>query len=375
MSFAIDISNPRIQNAMMNLGIEYDELVKAEIDDFYEKDAADEIVEMRFNYFNRKQQELIRKLKEFARETLVRELESKKKEEFSRSEGRKNSKIFETSFEAEIEKVREKHRKKISLTRLDMQKNYAELRNIKEKLNLGEIAREKNKEKVLEQREKMQKFKEKQLENLSKLKINERKNAKNARKCYSITPNRSIIRQKLSKSFYADTRDESSTIDDDIGLKILKYEEKMNKSRMIYTKNMESKRKAAQKLILRAEITSNIMKSKKQSAEEETLSKLIIKTNLAAQRRQNLLQEKNENRLKHRQEVLEKMDKATWKFKEQEKLSQTRAKAIEKRMEICDQIIAEKQNNWLKQLEFRNELQRLKDDEALNNAERKKRVM
>ena len=358
---------------MLNLGIEYEELVKAEIEDFYDKEVSDEVVQMRFSYFNRKQEELVRQIKQYAKESLLKELDRKKKENFSASEKEKKpSGLDNTDFNAELEKVREKHKKKIKLTKINIQDSFRELNAINEKLQTVEAMKEINKSKLLEKREKMQRFKDKQLENLENLRNTERKKPYQYRINYSSTPSKSIMRKKI-----LEYSEEGSICDsdDDIQVKIDQYEDKINKSRALYDKALDSRRKAAQKLILKAELASKLVQNKKQLNEEELLSKLLMKRKAAEDRRMHIIQSKMESRLKQRQQNLEKMDRAASKLREQESLNITKANAIERRMEICRQILEQKNLNWAKELEIRNEFQKLKDEEALNNAERKRRIM
>lgn len=44
-------------------------------------------------------------------------------------------------------------------------------------------------------------------------------------------------------------------------------------------------------------------------------------------------------------------------------------------MQASNSMLEKKYMNWKKELEIRNEIQRLKDLEAMTNAERKKRIM
>lgn len=52
-----------------------------------------------------------------------------------------------------------------------------------------------------------------------------------------------------------------------------------------------------------------------------------------------------------------------------------KAKDLEEKMQASNSMLEKKYMNWKKELEIRNEIQRLKDLEAMTNAERKKRIM
>ena len=71
----------------------------------------------------------------------------------------------------------------------------------------------------------------------------------------------------------------------------------------------------------------------------------------------------------------ERKQRAQTKIREREIFDKEKVKAIEKRMKISSGLLEKKQINWNKELELRNEMQRLKDEEAMLNAERKRRIM
>ena len=99
------------------------------------------------------------------------------------------------------------------------------------------------------------------------------------------------------------------------------------------------------------------------------------KSKQAENRRLNLLQKQSENLSKQKQQSLERREKASKKIKEQEKLVIEKGKAIERRMEMLNKLLEQKHLNWAKNLEIRNEFQRLKDEEAFYNAERNRRIL
>jgi hypothetical protein len=92
------------------------------------------------------------------------------------------------------------------------------------------------------------------------------------------------------------------------------------------------------------------------------------------ERRQNIMKTQTEKRIKHRQLAEERTERAKSNLEEQERKSSMRNKEIEKKIENSNTVLQQKQDRWGKELELKNELQRLKEEEIMSNAERKKRI-
>ena len=78
--YVLDVQKPRIQKAMLSLGIGTEELLEKTPDDFSGRDVKDEIRNLRYNFFIRKQQELIRQIKAFAKEDILKDFERNKQQ-------------------------------------------------------------------------------------------------------------------------------------------------------------------------------------------------------------------------------------------------------------------------------------------------------
>jgi hypothetical protein len=372
MNYAVDINSHRIKKAMLNLGLEPQELMVKDLEDFSSKDITEEIKNLRYNYYCKKQQDLVQKIKEMVRHDLQNSFQKNKLHHVVKKSLTSTFEHTETS--DELEKIKEKHNRQISAVLQSVQNSLKETQAIQEKLKNKEKAREKIISEVIKKKDKNLEFREKQQENYKKIKSIERKKAYFNRNCFSITPNKSISK-KMSLDFGNMDAKSEPDYEHEIITKIEKYEEKMKRSNVIYQFCMESKRKAAAKLIEKAETTTKAILSAKKANIEDKIAKMFMKSKAAEDRRISLIKEQSESFMKRKKISVERRELASERLKQQEILSTKKAKAIEKRMEISNKILEQKHLNWAKELQIRIEFQRLKDEEALNNIERKKRVM
>ena len=138
MNYVVDITHPRAKESMIALGISPEELVKKTLEDFEAKDIPEEIKQLRFSYFRRKQQELVRQLKQDIKHNILKSLEKNQKSNFSNTE---IIKIPEIKAD-ELAKIKEKHRKKITMTLQNTKKYFDEQRNFEEKKKKIELIRQ-----------------------------------------------------------------------------------------------------------------------------------------------------------------------------------------------------------------------------------------
>ena len=64
MSHIVDIKRPKIQKAIAELGINPDLLITKTLEDFKEDDLSTEILQMRYEYYTRKQLKLVKLIEE-----------------------------------------------------------------------------------------------------------------------------------------------------------------------------------------------------------------------------------------------------------------------------------------------------------------------
>ena len=270
MNYVVDITHPRAKESMIALGISSEELVKKTLEDFEAKDIPEEIKQLRFSYFRRKQQELVRQLKQDIKHNILKSLEKNQKSNFSNTE---IIKIPEIKAD-ELAKIKEKHRKKITMTLQNTKKYFDEQRNFEEKKKKIELIRQNAKSLQRQKIEQFQETREKHKENLKKIK--KIKNSKkylsyDKRNCVSVTPRLILTR----KETFSDTKNFEDISESDSECEILskieKYQEKMSKSKALYELCKETKRKAAAKLIEKAETITKAIKDSKQVDVQEMI--------------------------------------------------------------------------------------------------------
>lgn len=373
--YVVDLTNLRIQKAMLNLGIDSMEMVRKTIEDFGNKDTSEEVQIVRYNFYKRKQQELIRQIKEYVKDELMRGLEKsmqgKKQESVS-------NEILITSVTYPERKVsaRQKMTNKdiINKALLEEKETINYQKTLENKLRQGVELREKAQSALAKNRMKFYGFREKQKENLEKIRYDEQnKLSKTLRGYYSVSP--TSFSYKKKQSVYSKTQSRGSSITEiDIESQITKHEQKMNKSKNLHDLFTKTKKDAASKLLER-----NFKYPKATENQEkilsERLTKYVNKSKTAEVRRSEHRRQQSEIRERMREKHDERMTKAQSRVKEREYFDNEKARFIEKKMEISNGILEKKTLDWRKELEIRNEMQRLKDEEALSNAERKRRVM
>lgn len=373
--YVVDLTNLRIQKAMLNLGIDSMEMVRKTIEDFGNKDTSEEVQIVRYNFYKRKQQELIRQIKEYVKDELMRGLEKsmqgKKQESVS-------NEILITSVTYPERKVsaRQKMTNKdiINKALLEEKETINYQKTLENKLRQGVELREKAQSALAKNRMKFYGFREKQKENLEKIRYDEQnKLSKTLRGYYSVSP--TSFSYKKKQSVYSKTQSRGSSITEiDIESQITKHEQKMNKSKNLHDLFTKTKKDAASKLLER-----NFKYPKATENQEkilsERLTKYVNKSKTAEVRRSEHRRQQSEIRERMREKHDERRTKAQSRVKEREYFDNEKARIIEKKMEISNGILEKKTLDWRKELEIRNEMQRLKDEEALSNAERKRRVM
>jgi hypothetical protein len=359
---------------MENLGIEESELEKHSIEDFGNRETSSEIRALRFNYFSRKQQELIRQIKSFVREDIIHNREKKAK---SQPKSRYPKEVLLTSVvedsDNEMRKTRNNYKKLVDKTYFDLRDTFNERKAIEERLKSGEKNKKKAQSAVSKARVKIEEFKEKQKENLEKIKKSELKCLKVIiRPTNSASPKRFRCQNRFYEMKPARSRSES-LYESEIDEKISKYEEKMQKSTLLHQMTLQTKKNLASKMLER---NSKKEKSLNQDLNiVEKIQKLVMKNKTAEDRRFSYLRQQAENREKNKEKHDERALKVQSKIREREEIEEKKGKAIERKMKISSSLLQKKHENWMKELEIRSEMQRLKDEEALNNAERKKRIL
>jgi hypothetical protein len=373
-TYILDLNNPRVQKAMSSLSIDSSELIKKTPEDFVSKEISEEIKTLRYNFFVRKQQELIRKIKFYIKDEILRGIEKNEQKKHSNHSEMLLTTVYTNSKE-NFEKAKNKYQEILNKTFEEAKETFRDTKAIEEKLIQSRIKREQAKAEVSKKRMILLELREKQKENLEKIRKLEKKNlTQYYRASTSNTTTRVISRHKLMNS-QTILSNNASNSDIDISEKIEKYEEKMKKSEALYNLYMQSKKEAASRLLERSEKLSKNIENNKKVLIVEKISNLIKKSKTAENRRATYAKEQAKKREDTREKYDERRLRAQTRLKEREKHESARTKAIEKKMEQSFNLLEAKHTSWIKELELRNEFQRLKDEDVLHNAERKKKMM
>jgi hypothetical protein len=374
MSFAIDIENNRVQQSLRLLGIQEDDLMMRTFDDFVKKDTPEHIQRLRYSYHVKKQEDLVKLIKNHIKETILREIQVKSSKNKKSVLG--NKPTHKTSATPDpvdrLSRIKEKHQEKIEQTLKNLQESFTGLQALKKKLDEGESLRVKLRNENLNKFVKNQEYKEKQQENLSLLKKNERNRWRSKRNLSNITPRLSTSKKLSSRQSLSA---ESSKSNDEIQRFLEKYNEKMKKSQLVYQQHIENKRKIASDLSQKAENTCKAMKQGAKLENEDTFFRMVTKHKEAERKRKEIQEQRLETLERLKQSTQQKREKANLRLQEYEKHLKKKARAIEARSEIYSKIQEQKAFNWTRKLELKHEFKRLKDEEISFNAERKKRML
>ena len=358
---------------MQALGIESDELLLKSIEDFAGRGVNAEVQQLRYSYYTRKLKEVIRQLNSYIREEAMRRMQNlgnspnSPQQLFLTEEPMPEETVDEI---AEI-KLREKHKIIESLRETNdaIHNSIA----IEKRLQMGRDAKERVQSELISKRMKLQKFKEKQLENISKIRRDQEKKARTY-VAQHLTPRRDRV-SSVDPTYqsYSRTLTDFHESDEEIDSKISQLDQKMQRSQRNYERYIQQKREAASKLLEKN--ASHIVNDRSSELDVERIYKMIEKQKQVEARRHSFVIEQQEHREELRVKHKRRRSVALERIKEEQQLEILRAQAIERRMEVSERILKQKHESWIKELELKNELSKLKDEEALLNAERKKRIM
>ena len=343
MSYVLDINRVRIQKAMICLGIEADELKKKNLEDFFEKNVNEDIQNLRYSFFTRKQEELVRQIKACVKQEIIRYHEEKKQQ----SNNLSTLETFESTDnpEDELEKVKKKHKEHLTKHYEQVKESIQDFQAIETKLVKGQKAREEFRLSENRQQLKMKEFKQKQQENY--------KHAYKQKNLYpvsvsradfhSFTPLRNSSKKQLSQSPNSVSRSDSKT-EFEISTKIKKFEEKMDKSKALYNVFLQNKKEAITKILQKSLKGYKASENEKNQKFHEQFNKVILKNLVLEERRSQCLKVQTEKKLKQKQILDERSSRAKNNLEKKEKLFNLRSKTIEKKIERNNTTLQKKQD-------------------------------
>ena len=373
MSYILDINRELIKKALLCLGIESEELRRRNLESFQERGISEDIKHLRYNFFLRKQQELVRQIKAHIKEEILRSIAKKQESDKNISDILEEFDSIDTQ-ENKLEKVKQRYQVIINRYFTNTKECLLGNQELEYKLIQGKKIRETIKTSMSRQRMKMQELRIKQKENYeNKAKFKLDNSVCISRDSQSQPPSKSINRKMAGISPLSISKIDSYS-ELEISAKLKQYEEKMDKSKILYDNFMKNKKDAISRALERSVKSMKITEIEKNEEFNKKLSKIIEKSQSVEKRRDLFLKTQTENRI--RQQIIKdgRRVKAKETFNEKERLQQLKIQELERKMEKSHNLLEEKNDKWCKELELRNELQRLKEDEILLNAERKKRI-
>lgn len=369
INYAIDITRPRTKSAMLALGVHPDELIKKSLEDFAGRNVSKEVQQLRFNYYTRKLKEVIRQLTAFIKEENLRKIKTSLDKPESPAVFLTQLSTCEETVD-EIQEMKNQVKNRIGKDWEMMRKLENIQKDVDNRLCNGNKVRERVKSQVIERRKLKRRFQERQVENLARIQEEaERKILEYDRKV-----EKGLWRgraQSIDYSLISMSRRplQDSQNDLDVDLKLQQFDAKMKKSLKIHEKSLQSRQQAL--LSLRKAVKSPSIHN---SSLTDVL-KMLKKQEKVQARRHSMLQLQQEYRQKLREKHETRRSVALERLKDDELKEKRRTQAIERRMKASEDLLKEKHENWAKEMELKNELAKLRDEEALLNAERKRRVL
>ena len=273
MSYALDINNQRVKQAMDNFGIDKEELLIKTINDFGSKGTRDEIKKLRYDYYSKRLEETVRQIKDSLRSNTIRIKDDNMKKETIMSED--SISASQVLNENKRNFLNEKN-KEILITALEEIKE--ELALIPKKERPRSMAQPRsNKFSRIEQ------LKKTQQQNFNKIKQIEEVKVRKALNDTSYLPRsvKSAIRSRELKSLNNSLRKSLnySASEEEIVRKLNDYQEKIEKSKILHEQQINMKRGMVQ-----SQISINKL-DKASFNQDDIIFKIIERTKAVSERK------------------------------------------------------------------------------------------
>ena len=366
MSYALDINNPRIKQAMENLGIDKDELQIKSPADFGGKNAREEVKHLWFESYSKRLEETVRLIRNSLRSGTARIKDDslisptvRSGSECSVKTASGNRKIF----------LSEKN-KDILITALHEIKEEFTMEPQKERPRSMAHPRSLKASRI-------DQLKKNQQQNLDRIRNDEEVKVRKAlsdsftfaRGIHSARGNRDLksMNNSMKKSINLSASGNNSEIE--ITNKLEKFENKLEKSRALHEKQINMRREHVKSYIATVSVERPLL------PQEEIICRIMKRTSAASER-------KKEKYLKQR-EKWEKLkyanEKRVLKIQELEKeynnhISEKEA-TLMKKLTAAERIIRNRKESIGKEIELKIELQKIRDEEAYIKMRRAQRIM
>ncbi|CAG9323341.1 unnamed protein product [Blepharisma stoltei] len=397
-NYAIDITNQKVKDVMNDFGIDDNELVLKNIEDFQAPRVSPEIVKLRYDYYNRKVKDTVRRIRAELRNRRMSAINSANSinSEFLS----KNTSLYSNLSSPNIESIM-----KIEENRLDrLKKKHKQI--LVDTLQALEKAKKYNEDKSQTERgveralkERSEKFK-KRLQELKEIQKEKFKDSLNSQKIYQKTLDENINKsmmehikrekeyeemkknlarkndemlkekqKKIKKSKEGNIRDNENFI----RYQLSSIEEKYKKSDEKYLKEINKKKEKTQSMRKHwSTVNLNLEKHKKNNEVDKVLE--IIERQQEVDERKESIKRALEQKSKSKKELMrERKKQAYLRLKSEESEYNNRLKMIEQKLASSQKNIEQKEDDWRKEVTLRHELQRLKDEDSTTKVQRANR--
>ncbi|CAG9333913.1 unnamed protein product [Blepharisma stoltei] len=401
-NYAIDVTNNRVKQIMEEQGIEEDELLNKNLEDFADPRVTPEIQQLRFEYYTNKLKETVKRIRDILKDrtmTIIRRNslpdlhQSHNSNSISTERTTPKFQDLARAEEDRLNKLKEKQ-KKMLITTLSMLEKIDEVEKpIKNKRKSSSpILSPHDMNKSLKFKEKIESFKKIQEEKFKEKKKEQMQKQKNLYEKIIIDMKNHSEREQIieqQKKEAAKERDEALKRKQEEIKAVKEGEEIMNEHRiqeeldLMQEKIMKSEEKYVNEREQKLSKTLGLRKfwdlvlgnldKLKQTHEVEDVLKLIEKQEKVKKRREKI-QKKLEEEVNKRREKMEARKRAAQvKVANDEKELYKKVNYLEKRLTASQKNLAMKQDEWKKEVMLRKELQRLKELDGITKVERANR--
>lgn len=356
--YAVDLTKGKIKHAIAELGINAELLKLKSLQDFRDEDLNDEVANLRHDHYTKKQLDLVKMINDKVRESMLKPQKSISSRPV----------IFmtqvtdiEQSKTSETDKLKMIQQRKLINSLKDIERNILGGLEIDKRIEKSREAKQKHLSMKTVRKVAMEKFKEKQAENLTKIKKTEEKKSINTR--YSTSTPKA---QRTNSGEYYIKDNYLNETDPKIEEKIQSYEARMKKSQAVRENQISLKKSAVTKLL---EKFPPKQRENSLENESEKIIKLISKQEAFKERHDNMLAYQQTKRLKVKNDMEKRFEDVRKKLKNMD-LHDEKDMVLKKKLAKSEQILKQKHNEWMKKLEIRSEVHRLKEESIAIELER-----
>jgi hypothetical protein len=399
-TYAIDVTNARVRDAMEVLGVEDSELEIKTPAAFAGPHVTADIQNLRYEYYTRKVAETVKQIKhrmkeERMRQTLGSAGTSQPSLRATTSRTQLKSATLSSFLQQEdlkLDQLKERQKEKIAQTLASLKPEKEAVKLTPAELKAQQVEAEIQQEELEKKREMLEKRKkrheeklqtiqqmrkEKERELVRSLKQSmkeheERERKQEENKVKEVRARALSLELKHIQATEKITAREA-TLERILPVKLNEIEDKIVQKRQLHSERIQQRIEAAQKWASRADTKLQQQGALKEEVAVERIRQYARDQKEARERKGELTKEQQEKFKKEKEKIDLKLAKIKELQKKQKQEEFTIMKEVEKRMRESNKVIEKKQQDWQKQLEIRQELQRLHDEDKRTKVERAQR--